>query len=438
MPPFHKVLLTVLSTTAILMPGMAHAQKALEQMDRLCTIRKQKFDLVLPAAMRENKIDMWIVAIREGAPEPNQDILGGDFVPTRGYFVFTDRGGSGVETAALAVEGGEFDRCGAYQIHGRKDLRTFVAERDPKRIGIDVADEIGSADGLSHSMYQRLVNDLGAPYASRLVQAEHLVSDFRSRQVPLETVMYGEAGEISRTIFERALTSEVIRPGHTTGRDVASWILDRFLERGLSADWTMPSVYIDGPGSSGESDDTIIQPGDVVSIDGGVHYLSMWMDIKRTVYVLKPGEKDPPAGILRAWDRAMTVRNILTTTIKPGRTAKATLDDLNAKIAEMPGYSVYSQKEMPHGGPMDTDVVVGAHATGDSGHGSGPSINVYAVRSSYELRPGNALSIEFFASSPVTEWGGKKLKVPIEDDAIVTADSVGWVYPPQDHLMVLR
>ena len=34
--------------------------------DRLCQMRKEKFDHILPEAMRENGIDMWIVAQKEG------------------------------------------------------------------------------------------------------------------------------------------------------------------------------------------------------------------------------------------------------------------------------------------------------------------------------------------------------------------------------------
>jgi Xaa-Pro aminopeptidase len=126
------------------------------------------------------------------------------------------------------------------------------------------------------------------------------------------------------------------------------------------------------------------------------------------------------------------------TTIRPGRTAKATLDDINAKINKMPGYSAFGQLEKPHGGPQDTDVVVGAHATGEGGHGAGPSINVYEVRNSYELRPGNALSLEFFAMTPVPEWNGKKLSIGIEEDGVVTANGVGFAHVPQDHLLILR
>ncbi|HEX6317174.1 MAG TPA: hypothetical protein VFZ73_20025, partial [Gemmatimonadaceae bacterium] len=40
--------------------------EARNRWERLCTIRREKFDRILPEAMRENGIDMWIVAMKEG------------------------------------------------------------------------------------------------------------------------------------------------------------------------------------------------------------------------------------------------------------------------------------------------------------------------------------------------------------------------------------
>ncbi|MCE7745255.1 MAG: hypothetical protein GPJ52_09000 [Candidatus Heimdallarchaeota archaeon] len=51
--------------------------------ERLNLIRKEKFRIILPIAMRENEIDMWIHVMREGNPDPLTIDLGGD----NGYFV---------------------------------------------------------------------------------------------------------------------------------------------------------------------------------------------------------------------------------------------------------------------------------------------------------------------------------------------------------------
>jgi hypothetical protein len=43
--------------------------------------------------MRENQIDMWIVAMKEGHYDPLWELLGRGYVGTIGYYIFTDRGG---------------------------------------------------------------------------------------------------------------------------------------------------------------------------------------------------------------------------------------------------------------------------------------------------------------------------------------------------------
>jgi len=40
------------------------AQEARRRWERACQIRQEKFERVLPAAMRDNDIDMWIVVMR--------------------------------------------------------------------------------------------------------------------------------------------------------------------------------------------------------------------------------------------------------------------------------------------------------------------------------------------------------------------------------------
>ena len=129
----------------------------------------------------------------------------------------------GEERAALGVGGYLLEQCGAYDlVTGSTDLASFVAEREPARNGVNMSRSIGAADGLSHTSYEALLEQLGEPYRSRLVSAEKLVSDFRSRRVMTEVAAFSEAGEISREIAERAFSNEVINPGVTALEEVSS------------------------------------------------------------------------------------------------------------------------------------------------------------------------------------------------------------------------
>lgn len=407
--------------------------------DRLCQIRRDKFDYVLPEAMRGNGIDMWIVAMREGNMEPQWAALGGGYVGSTSYFVFTDRGGDRIERAALGNEDHHRATCGDYDIpDGDPDLAAFVRARNPKRIGLNMSDQIGRADGLTHTLYNQIVKALGPDLSSRIVSAEKVVSDFNSRRVATELVAFGDAGEMGRRLAERALSNEVITPGRTTLADVAWWIQNEELKMGLGTSFEVPSIYITGPsGIEATSNDRVIQRGDVVMIDFGVGFLNMWTDQKRIAYILKEGEASAPAWLQHAFDEGLKVRRVIQRTITPGGTAGQMLQLLEAEIAKA-GFRKAAAFDKIAADAV-TEFFIGCHSVGDWGHGSGPSIAFFnPTQLTYEIRPTNLFSIELFVWVPVDAWGGKKLRIPLEDDAVVTSRGVEWVYPANQRLLLVR
>jgi Xaa-Pro aminopeptidase len=417
----------------------AEAQEARRRWEMKCQIRKDKFDYILPAAMRENGIDMWVTLMKENHYDPLYEDLGRGYPGSIGYYIFTDRGGERIERAALAISGYLLESCGVYDlVQGSADLAAFVAERDPKRIGVNMSEQIGAADGLSHTGYQHLVATLGPRYAPRLVSAEKLISDFRSRRVASEIVAFGEAAELSRRFAERALSNEVITPGVTTLEDVAWWMQDQLLSRGLQSSFDMPSVYVTGPeGIEDVSNQRIIQRGDFLIIDWGVGLMNFFTDVKRQAYVLRPGETEAPAGIQNAFQQALKVREILRRHIKPGRTAQETETLLKQKIVEA-GFDYMKAFNQPSDNDK-TEVIIGCHSVGNTGHGSGPSIAFFnPLQLTFEIKPTNLFSIELFAYTPAAEWGGKKVRIPLEDDAVVTERGVEWLYPVADRILLIK
>ncbi|MHB9881183.1 M24 family metallopeptidase [Pacificimonas sp. ICDLI1SI03] len=414
--------------------------EAQQRWEQLCQIRKDKLDLILPKVMRENGIDMWIVASREGHADPNAETLGGGYVGDIGYYVFTDLGEDRIERAAMGIGGALFDQCPLYDIKtAPAGLRKFVEERDPERIGINIASEIGTADGLSYSQHGKLREALGADLSARLVSAEKLVSDFRSRHTVTEIAAFARAGEYSRTIAERALSNEVIEPGHTTTGDVAWWMMEELQKEGLGSSFGIPSIYVLGPGERGPvSGDHIIRPGDLITMDWGVNYLLAYTDMKRMAYVLKPSENAPPAGVQRAFEKAIEIRQMILDVIRPGVTAGDALAAVNRRISETPGL-VLGRYDDPSEDGNVSDVVIGSHSVGDLGHGSGPSMADFnPLRMTYLLRPSNFLSIELFLYTPVPEWGTQKVKIPLEDNGVVTERGLQWLYPVNSRILLVK
>ena len=215
-------------------------------------IRRDKFDLVLPEIMRERNIDMWIHVMREAIP----DRFGAhEFGSASGVFVFTDRGGERIERAILGRRWGATQRdwgqtdyrrveeSGAYDIiadpvrvqepvggpmteydYRFKGLRAFVAARDPKRIDVNFKLDLGpwvtyrrELDGISHTDYLLLTEELGEPYADRLVSAEYVMMDYVNRKVPSEIELLKRVRNEEVERVKRAF--DAIEPGATRTRD---------------------------------------------------------------------------------------------------------------------------------------------------------------------------------------------------------------------------
>ena len=424
--------------TSLTCAGDAAAQEARRRWEMQRQIRLDKFEQVLPLAMRNNGIDMWIVAMKENHIDPLWEDMGRGYVSGIGFYVFTDRGRDRIERAALGPSGYLIDQSGAYDIFApASSLAGFVKERDPKRIGVNMSDEIGPADGLSYTMHRHLVKTLGEPYASRLVSAEKLVSEFRSRRVASEIVAFGEAAGIAIQLAERALSNDVITPGKTTLEDVAWWMQDRLLERGLGSEFDMPSVYVTGPeGIVATSTHRIIQPGDVMMIDWGVQLMNFGTDVKRVAYVLKPGETAPPRSIQHAFDRAIAVRDVVKKAIKVGVRADETMKAMDAALRAA-GFGVI-EFNRPNQDDK-TDVVYGFHPVGNTGHDIGPSLTTWQpLQTTFVMHDQHMFSFEYFAYTPIPEWGGAKLRVPIEDDAILTDVGIQFLHPANYRLLVIK
>ena len=436
-----------------------YSQQARARWEKMNQIRKDKFDIILPQVMRENQIDMWITVVKDGHYDPLCQYFGDGFgssieVSTFGFIIFTDRGGDRIERAVFGISGYEIRNCGAYDIFGPDpvdtkfslvgptfDLKKFVAERNPKRIGINMSVELGGADGISYTEYQYLVKTLGEPYSSRLVSAEKLISDFLHRRVPSEIVAFGEAGQITREIEERALSNEVITPGVTTLEDVAWWARDQLETRRLEASFGLGTIMIYGPNGVrlASTDSRIIQRGDVLNIDWGVKMGPFYTDVKRQAYVLKEGETKIPAGIQNAFQQALVVREVFCKNVKSGRTGAETLETANHKLEEA-GFGIM---KTPHDVPAETnktEVHSCCHSTGSqTAHSIGPSLAYFQPQQlQFKIYPTTFLAIELFVYPPVPEWGGKKIRIALEDDAMITDRGVEWLYPINNKMLVIK
>jgi len=272
-------------------------------------IRREKFDLVLPQAMKKNNIDMWIHVMRIAIPDP---FGAEDLGSTSGIFVFTDRGGDRIERAVLGRRWGATQRereeretlvedSGAYDIihepvfiqeplaspmteydYRFKGLREFVEARDPKRIAVNFKHDLASwetareHDGISYTDYFLLTEELGDKYADRLVSSEYVMMDYVINPAPSEIKLLKR---MRKEEVERAnkAFSEIV-PGVTKNRDVGITLFSR------------RSTGISQRGWNPGYENMVIQRGDIVASPSQGLF----------AYVLREGETEPPPAFYRS------------------------------------------------------------------------------------------------------------------------------------------
>ncbi len=437
------LLATIAATATPATPQQRLPQdEARSQWEVSCAIRKDKFRYVLPDALRRNDVDMWIVIDRGRGSEPMVRDFGPDTSNGNGIFVFTDRGDR-VETAALGGETEMIESCGAYDIVGSKrDLAAFVHERDPQRIALNFLDHdnvmegLFIADGLSYSDYQFLGEELGETYASRFVSARHVIADFRGPRVATEIVEFSKTADLTRSYLERALSNEVITVGATSQLDIAWWLEEQRQLLGVERGW-FPTVYLHLPdGNEIAATDRVVQRGDVMQIDWGIGRNNFYTDMKRFAYVLREGETEVPPGIQRAFEVSKVVGDIVRENVGVDIVGQVQLDRLKQIIRDA-GY-VYTERERASD-VEGIEVNVGMHAAGNLGHDMTASMfQIYPFRSQYVVRANSIISLEYIVFVPAPEWGGRKIPVNVEENALVTEHGIEWIVPPQQRVMVIR
>jgi len=166
-----------------------------------------------------------------------------------------------------------------------------------------------------------------------------------------------------------------------------------------------------------DSGSVVIQRGDVLHCDFGITALGLNTDTQHMGYVLRAGEREPPAGLVRALRNGNRLQDLVMAEMRPGRTGN---EILASALERMRAAGI--------------DGTVYSHPVGDRGHGAGPVIGLWdhqegvPGRGDVAVLPDTWFSIELQATTPVAEWGGQPVRMALEEDAAVARDGgIGWV-----------
>ncbi len=475
-----SVILPVSSASAQQLP----ARTAETDAEAVRLARNDKLDLILPGAMRDNDVDMWIHVSRYGGIFANGhgDPMDRHFGRTSAYLMFTDLGDRieravfgdsgavgkidvwGSDAVALALGGWNYNnsdpRIGYTVPEVYQEITDFVAQRDPQTIAVNTSDWLPLADGISHSAYQRLVQILGPKYSERIVSAENVITDFVVRRTAREISAQVEVLALARQSAEQRLSQVV--PGVTTVKEIGARV---YYSATKTPDETVPNDPPDARWFFSDPD-YILQRGDLFAFimyasgdaavkdaDGyiggggpGGDYMGFGADAKIHAYILREGETAVPDFIQRVFDKAIIGRRIMREHMKVGMTAKESLDAMVAAM-EAAGYIYTPFVDI---GTKDYEIIQQAlantdkpgfsidnHASGNSGE-VGPSMAAFRADTHHlRIQENHLFAFEYMVHMNIAERPGYPLAFNISNPPVVTSRGVEFIQPPNEEIFLI-
>jgi Xaa-Pro aminopeptidase len=423
----------VMSETEVQAPALPPILNARERAATENRILAARLDTIIPAIMREQGVDLWLMVAREYFEEPVvASMLDAENMHARRrtILIFHDPG-NGKPIERLTVSryglGGLF--APAWDPSKQPDqwqaVADLIAARDPAKIAVNTSDLYQFADGMTLSQYEKFTGALPASLRSRIVSGETLAIRWLETRTPAEMEIYPSVLRTAHAIIAEAFSRAVITPGVTTAEQVQWWYRDRLLQLGLEP-WFHPSVAIQRAGAKGMLEgDEVIQPGDLLWTDFGINYLRLSTDTQHLAYVLKPGERDAPAGLRQGLANSNRVQDILRRQFAVGRSGNAALASARAEaVAAGLDPSIYT------------------HPIGLHGHGAGPSIGFWDnqnadPRGSGVINANTAWSIELTTYAAVPEWGGQRVDFRSEENAFFDGKTVRFIDGRQTEITLI-
>jgi Xaa-Pro dipeptidase len=406
--------------------------------EREWTIKAEKMRQHLLPLMRRHEIDLWIILSRENAPDPLLELFGGYGVTGwyghRNAYLFFDAGAAaGLETTAIGTHlSGHlrrfYDTLTLYGEEGlMPHLREYVAARDPRRIAVNQSRTISMADGLTAELKDYLLETLGPATSRRLMSSEPLVVDYASVHTAAEHEVEREASTATFDILRRAFSNAVITPGRTTLMDVHYWITAEWKRLGFEFNFPASlDLQRAGGVSLDDSADPTIERGDLLHVDFGVRTSGIVADQQKMAYVLREGERAPPAGLARAFEASTRAAAVILDEMRVGRTGIAIKQAAERRAAE-----------------AGIDLLVYSHVQGYWVHDAGMWAihdwpERYGDHPRFTVKEGDWVSLEFAVTASVPEWDGQAVTIMREEDTLLTAEAPPrYLSGPQVNLWII-
>ena len=379
--------------------------------------------------LKEFDIDCWITFVRESAinGDPTLIFLAPADVTWHSAFIISSDGGSraivGQYDQKTIEDTGTYDKVIGYVESIKEPFQNHLMELNPAKIAVNYSEDSEIADGLTHGMYlalYKLLSEIG--FEDRIISAERIVSALRERKSKSEIDNIREAIRITEDIFDKV--TQFIKPG-LTEKAIATFMTKEMERLGLETAWEAsmcPAVFT-GPDTAGAHyapSDRKVERGHVLNMDFGVKYNEYCSDMQRTFYILKDGETEAPADVIKGFDTIIDAIESSKQAMKPGIQA-VKIDKIARNIITGNGY-----EEFPHG--------LG-HQVGRFAHDGtallGPAWEKYAQKPFQPLEEGMIFTIEPRLTVP------DRGVVTIEEMVVVTENGAEYLSHPQKELILI-
>lgn len=397
---------------------------------------KKRFDTILLPMMKKHGVDIWIVVNEEFHSDAVTEHITPPIpiVGRRDFFIFVANGDKLDRYAVVRYEEERLKNLYTVMVAPRtgEAIKKIIEDRDPKTIALSFKGNRGATSGLTYDAYQFLANAVGDKYEKSFVAAQPLITDYLDTRIPEELEHYRTAVLATDVITRRAFSNEVIVPGKTTVGDVRWWMMQQLNKIGVTT-WFQPDLRVQRRSSDPPNPATflavapesmVLKRGDVIHVDFGMIYMGLSTDWQKMGYILKPGEKDAPAGLKAALKNTNRLQDNLFSAARVGMT----------------GPEVY-EKTMARSKEQGIRAMIYSHPVGTQGHALGASIDFrprIGGADEERIRPGSYMSVELNTSTAVPEWGGQLVTMMAEDDAYMTDNGYVFFRPRQTELYLIK
>ncbi len=381
---------------------------------------RERLDSLVPVAMREAGIDMWLILCQEDNPDPLLATMMpmDTWWPILQILIFHDRGpDAGVERINLSMVDTKDLYLRPWTGRGETEqwqlLKTIVSERAPRWIGVNIGRVQWAAGGLTHNLYGQLAHALPDGYAGRLTSAEVACTRWLATLTPQEMPLFRHVVQVGRQIIARCYCREAITPGVTMPEDLRWYYWQCCADLGLQTSFLPYFTLRQSPDNvKAFGADGVIRQGDCVVCDVGIRYLGMCSDHQQWAYVLREGERAAPDGLRRLMAECNRLQDVFMSEFRPGLSGNELLKRIldRARAEGVPNPRVYS------------------HSLGHLLHEPGPLIGLpweqerCPGRGDVKLEYDTCFTMELSIEAPLPDWKIEAFRFNMEEDVAFTRE----------------